>query len=126
MAAPNPNLTDYLYHYKARVWEVHDGDTIKVDWDLGRRTTADEVIRFSRINAFELKDEGGPEARKFVADRIENKTVILKTELDTRGKTKYGGFDRFLAEVFYETEDGWINLNDELLEAGHAVMYKRK
>ena len=56
-------------------------------------------------------------------ERIQDKEVILKTELDTRGMTKYGGFDRFLAEVYYETDDGWINLNDELLEEGLAVIY---
>lgn len=120
------DLENSLYHYKAYVFEVTDGDTFKVDWDLGRRTTADEIIRFSRINAIELKDDGGEAAKQFVIERVLNKTIILKTELDKRGKTKYGGFDRFLAEVYYYTEEGWINLNDELLEAGLAVMYKRK
>lgn len=125
MPTPIKSLDQSLYHYKAHVRTVTDGDTIKVDWDLGRRTSADEVIRFSRINAFELKAEGGPEAKQFVVDRIADKDVILKTELDKQGKTKYGGFDRFLAEVYYETEEGWINLNDELLEAGLAVIYKK-
>lgn len=125
MPTPIKELSESLYHYKAKVLSVTDGDTIKVEWDLGRRTSAKEVIRFSRINAFELKAEGGPEAKQFVVDRIDGKTVILKTELDTQGLTKYGGFDRFLAEVFYETEEGWINLNDELLEEGHAVIYKK-
>ena len=125
MPQPIPNLEDSLYHYKAMVWTVTDADTIKVDWDLGRRTFGDETIRFSRINALELKHPLGKEAKKYVEDRILGKEVILKTELDTRGKTKYESFSRFLAEVYYKTDEGWINLNDELLEVGYAVLYKR-
>ena len=121
----NATLNEALFHYKAHVWQVTDGDTIKVHWDLGRRTFADEVIRFSRINAYEMKTDKGKEAKQFVLDRIMDKDVILKTELDSRGMTKYGGFDRFLAEVFYETDEGWINLNDELLENELAVIYKK-
>ena len=124
MVVPLPHLKESLFHYRAKVWKVTDGDTIKVKWDLGRRTFADEVIRFSRINAYELNTDKGKEARQFVMERIQDKEVILKTELDTQGMTKYGGFDRFLAEVYYETEEGWINLNDELLEEGLAVIYQ--
>ena len=125
MANPLPHLRESLYHYRAKVWQVTDGDTIKVKWDLGRRTFADEIIRFSRINAYELKTEKGKQAKQFVSDRIKDKEVILKTELDKRGMTKYGGFDRFLAEVYYLTDEGWINLNDELLEEGLAVIYQK-
>ena len=125
MTTPLPRLNESLYYYRAKVWQVTDGDTVKVRWDLGRRTFADEVIRFSRINAYELKTDKGKEAKQFVVDRIQDKEVILKTELDKRGMTKYGGFDRFLAEVYYETDKGWINLNDELLEEGLAIIYKK-
>lgn len=120
-----PELLNYLYHYKAFCWEVTDGDTIKIDWDLGRRTKGDEIIRFSRINAIELNDDGGKAAKQFVVDRVLNKKIIIKTELDRRELTKYGGFNRFLAEIFYYNEEagGWVNLNDELLNEGLAVMY---
>ena len=122
---PIPNLDEQLYYYKATVWTVTDADTIKVDWDLGRRTFGDEVIRFSRINAVELKHPLGQEAKKYVEDRILGKQVILHTELDKRGMTKYESFSRFLAEVYYQTDEGCINLNDELLEKGYAVLYKK-
>ena len=124
MPSPIPTLERFLYHYKAFCWEVTDGDTIKVYWDLGRRTLGDETIRFSRINAIEKRAPGGMEAKKFVEDRILGKDIIIQTELDTRDKTKYGGFGRFLAEIYYEADEGWINLNDELLEQGFAVYYK--
>lgn len=125
MPKPIPNLEERLYHYKATVWTVTDADTFKVDWDLGRRTFGDEIIRFSRINAVELNHPLGKEAKKYVEDRVLGKTVILHTELDKRGMTKYESFSRFLAEVYYETDEGWINLNDELLEKGYATLYKR-
>lgn len=124
MPTPIPKLERFLYHYRAFCWSVTDADTIKVYWDLGRRTIGDEIIRFSRINAIEKKDAGGAEATKYVEERILGKNIIIQTELDTRNKTKYGGFNRFLAEVYYETEEGWINLNDELLEQGFATYYK--
>lgn len=125
MPIPILKLEDYLFYYKAYVLDVTDGDTIKVDWDLGRRTAAPkEIIRFSRIDAIELNADGGITAKWFVRERILNQTVILKTELDRDSLTKYGGFNRFLAEVFYKTPEGWINLNDELLEAGLAGYYK--
>lgn len=121
-----PDLLNYLYHYKAYCWEVTDGDTIKIDWDLGRRTKGDEIIRFSRINAIELNDDKGDTAKQFVIDRILDKKIIIKTELDKRELTKYGGFNRFLAEIFYFNEEagGWVNLNDELLNEGLAVIYR--
>ena len=49
----------------------------------------------------------------------------MKTELDKRGLTKYESFSRFLAEIYYQTDEGWINLNDDLLEKGYAVLYKK-
>lgn len=52
-----------LYHYKAKVVSVYDGDTFTVDIDLGLHTWINgEKIRLNRINAPELrgneKDKG--------------------------------------------------------------------
>lgn len=120
-----PDLENYLYHYKAYVYEVTDADTVKVNWDLGRRTAAqDEILRFSVINAIEIRNPGGKEAKKFVEDRILHKDVIIKTEQDKKGRDAYGGFNRFLAMIYYKDERGWVNLNEELLEKGYAVIYE--
>lgn len=51
--APSPESS--LYHYRAIVKEVHDGDTITVDIDLGFHTWIhDEHIRLAQINAPEV------------------------------------------------------------------------
>ena len=45
-----------LYHYKAKVVNVYDGDTCNVDIDLGLHTwIKGEKIRLTRINAPELR-----------------------------------------------------------------------
>lgn len=43
-----------MYDYKARVLEVHDGDTIKVDIDLGFHLHFKTDLRLEYINAPEL------------------------------------------------------------------------
>jgi micrococcal nuclease len=46
-----------LYHYKARVVDVYDGDTCTVDIDLGLSTWIHgEKLRLYRINAPEVKN----------------------------------------------------------------------
>lgn len=124
MPIPILSLEESLYHYRAHVYEVTDGDTIKIRWDFGRRTFGDEIIRFSRVDAIEKKDPRGEEAKQYVKERILDKTIIIRTEQDKKGMDKYGGFNRFLGEIYYETPEGWINLNDELLEKGFAKYYK--
>lgn len=45
-----------LYHYKAKIVEVYDGDTCTIDIDLGLHTwIKGEKIRLTRINAPELR-----------------------------------------------------------------------
>ena len=47
-----------LYHYKAFVTQVYDGDTVTVDIDLGLHTwMKGEKLRLYRINAPELRGE---------------------------------------------------------------------
>lgn len=54
-----------LYKYCAKVMSVYDGDTIRVDIDLGLKTwIKNESIRLNRINAPEGKILGGNLARK--------------------------------------------------------------
>lgn len=56
-----------LYHYKAKVVSVYEGDTFTIDIDLGLHTwIRGEKIRLSRINAPELK---GKERTKGLASR---------------------------------------------------------
>jgi micrococcal nuclease len=117
-----------MYEYMAKVISVYDGDTIRVDIDLGFNIIMrNQAIRLLGINTPEVRGEERPQgivARDFVRERIMDKTVMLRTFKDTTGK--YG---RWLAEVFYRKEgvvvaadqlDALTNLNEELLAAGLA------
>ena len=105
-----------MYVYKARVLSAYDGDTIRVDCDLGFGFHKKNMpLRLSRINAPEMRGDTkvqGRAARDFLREKILEQHVTIKTEKDTKGK--YG---RYLADVFL----GPININDLMVEEGHAV-----
>jgi micrococcal nuclease len=116
-----PEMDSGLYNYKAIVRSVYDGDTCKVDIDLGLHTWIhDETIRLFRINAPEIR---GPErpagllSRDFLQQQIEGKEVMIHTEKDEKGK--YG---RYLGDIWFKDDAGtWININDLLVQKGFAV-----
>jgi micrococcal nuclease len=109
-----------LYHYTARVQSVYDGDTCRVDIDLGLGTwILNEKLRLVRINAPEVTGKekaAGLASRDYLRDLIDGKQIIIETVKDKRGK--YG---RYLAEVWIERNGGWANVNDLLVNSGHAV-----
>jgi len=117
-------MEDQLYNYRARVVSVYDGDTIRVDIDLGLKTWVhNEPLRLSRINAPEVRGEERPEglnARDFLREKILNKDVIIETLKDEKGK--YG---RYLAEIWLKDDsEDYVNINDLMVEEGHAI-YKQ-
>lgn len=113
-----------LYHYKAKIVEVYDGDTCTIDIDLGLHTwIKGEKIRLTRINAPELRGTErtkGLKSRDFLRSLILNKEVFIETIKDK--KEKYG---RYLAEVWLENDKGkFININDEMVKNGFAKYQK--
>lgn len=113
-------MEERLFFYKAKVRSVYDGDTIRVDIDLGMSITFNnESVRLSRINSPEVRGKERAEgliARDYLRDRIDDKDIILQTEKDKKGK--YG---RFLAEIWIKDDDTFVNINDELVSKGLAV-----
>ena len=89
---------------EGRCLRVSDGDTITIAAE-GRK----EKVRLIGIDAPELRQEGGPEARQYLAKRILNRRVKVEGETCDR----YG---RLLGTVYH------INLS--LLREGHAWDYK--
>jgi len=120
-AAPkSAELEATLYHYRAVVTAVHDGDTCTVDIDLGLcMWVRGEKVRLHRINAPELSGEGKPEgqaAREALRALVLGKAVVLQTFKDRR--EKYG---RYLGELWLEQEGAAaLNVNDALVQSGHA------
>lgn len=115
----NPMNENRLYHYRAQVVSVYDGDTVRADIDLGLSIfVRDEPLRLSRINAPEIRGSERPAgllARDYLARRIQGREVLLQTEKDN--KEKYG---RYLAEIWLPEDGGYVNINDELVARGLA------
>ena len=109
-----------LYHYTAHVLSVYDGDTCRVDIDLGLGIwIRNEKLRLARINAPEVTGDTkalGLTSRDALRALIDGKEIIIETIKDKRGK--YG---RYLAEIWLPQNDGFININDELVTQGQAV-----
>ena len=112
-----------LFHYKATVDRVIDGDTIDVVLDLGFDISYRGRIRFQGINAPEsrtrdaVEKQAGLAAKRYVEDWINGheKRVIIQTSLDDRGK-----FGRILGRIL---NDEGECLNDEMVSLGHATPY---
>jgi len=113
-----------MYEYKAKVIDVYDADTMRVDIDLGFGVwIKNQVIRWLKIDAWEVRGEErdmGILARDRVRELILDKEVILKTYKDEKGK--YG---RWLAEVYLPgVALEWENsINQQLINEGHAEPY---
>ena len=110
-----------LFHYRAVVQSVYDGDTCTVDIDLGLHSWLHgEKIRLSRINAPEVRGEERPAgllSRDFLRSQIDGKPVLVQTLKDKKGK--YG---RYLGEIWLESPSGeLVNVNDRMVTEGFAV-----
>lgn len=79
-----------LYHYRALVVRVIDGDTIVVDMDLGLRIWArNQHIRFYQVNAPEGRTPEGKQARAWLTEQLPAGTEILLRTIRDEAE-KYG------------------------------------
>lgn len=112
-----------MYHYKAKVERIVDGDTIDVVIDLGFKITTFQRIRLAKINTpetFNVKKDSeeyfkGLTSKQYVEQRIaaNNNEIELETEKVTE---KYG---RYIGTIWLA--DSKTSLNDELVEKGFAL-----
>lgn len=106
------------YTYRANVISVHDGDTVRIDVDLGFRLSADLGVRLNGINARELKDPGGKEARDHLLGLCPIGSEVLFRSL---GEDKYGG--RWLGVL--TLEDG-RDVATQMIRDGYAAPWDGK
>jgi micrococcal nuclease len=117
-----------LFHYKAKVTRVVDGDTIDCLIDMGFDLHNKQRVRFYGVNTPETrtrdKEEkiAGLAAKEYVKAILKEggNNCVIETRLDKKGK-----FGRTLGVIYV---DG-LNLNSALVKDGHAVRYyggKRK
>jgi endonuclease YncB( thermonuclease family) len=105
-----------MFEYKATVDKVVDGDTIDVTLDLGFRIYFKERLRLDLIDAPEMNQPGGREAKAYV-EQVLPLGSACTVQTYKNPKDKYG---RWLAVV--TLPDGRI-LNDEMIYNGHAKRY---
>jgi endonuclease YncB( thermonuclease family) len=102
-----------------------DGDTIQVNltWvnplTSGVHTGSGQKVRFSGgIDAPEIGNEGGEEAKNFVRDLCWRGTEVF-LDLDNLSDTPYHDVHGRLLGVVYVKKNGkWVNVNAELLRWG--------
>ncbi|URG13535.1 putative thermostable nuclease [Staphylococcus phage CUB-EPI_14] len=107
------SIEDSLYYFKAKCYEVIDGDTAKFMIDVGFDTYRDKRVRFLNIDTPERGQDNYKEATDFVKERILNKEVIIRTY-------KADNFGRYLGEIWYydEKHDKYRLLSNDLLDNG--------
>lgn len=106
-----------LYNYKAHVIKVIDGDTVKLDIDLGFRVHWTSNCRIAGIDSPEMGSEKGEAAKEFLKSLLpEGKQIVIKSlKLD-----KYG---RPVFDSEWESGNVLFILSQEIIKAGHAVKY---
>lgn len=112
-----------LYTYKVKLVKVYDGDTIRASLDLGFSIDFGGVdgkghsFRLARINTPEIRGEEreeGLKSKEALVEILEGKDILLKS---VKKPDKYG---RYIAELFIEDADEWVNVNDLLVHQGFA------
>lgn len=108
-------MTTWTYPCLIKSWV--DGDTARVDLDLGFRVHWQGNARIIGIDAPELRDPGGPEAKAF-AEQIAppGLTYIATSE-------KMDNFGRPLISL--QLVDGY-SFSETMLHNGYAVPYARQ
>lgn len=95
-----------MYAYNATVVEVRDGDSIKVDIDLGFNLDYRTIIRLAGCNARELGHPGGIEARDNLRGILAPGDEVI---LHTIKPDKFQG--RYDADVYFDDRTSGANLD---------------
>ena len=107
--------------YQCELIKVVDGDTIDCYIDLGFNLKTKKRIRYMGIDTWESRTRDLDEKKKGLAAKARNKELLEAGvfKLKSFGTGKFG---RVLGEIFV-SHDGWVSVNDILIEEGHAYNY---
>lgn len=114
-------MTKFEYWYKATVLSIHDGDTMTLRLDMGRRIYIEDSIRLYRINAPELSQAGGKEARDYLRVLCPNLSEV-RVQTYKNQQDKYG---RWLGDIYIDSAETPYGtcVNDILVSTGHAQYF---
>ena len=116
------------YIYKGKLDRVIDGDTVDAMIDLGFNTWVKRRIRFHGIDTWECRTRNLEEKKKGLAAKERTKELLTEVtnkpgyfRIKSHGVGKYG---RVLGELFIkDIQNNQININETLIEEGHAYSY---
>ncbi len=101
-----------MYNYAARYVRAVDGDTAGLDLDLGfYQWRLGRTYRLARIDAPELRNEGGSAARDALAVLLSGARTILAST------ARADSFDRWIVELYADGQ----SVSDALVAGGHAT-----
>ncbi len=111
--------TSDLFTYRAEVIRVVDGDTLWMKIYLRPRHWLKEKLRLRGLDCPEMDTPEGQAAKRYVQALVNQASSVTITT------TKPDKYDRYLSDIFLETDAGALSaglfLNNLLLENGHAV-----
>ena len=109
------------FYYNCTLVRVIDGDTIDVDIDLGFSVWVRKRVRLVNIDTWESRTRDKEEKKKGLAAKARLKELIKENKnqfiIISHGLGKFG---RVLGEIFLDDDR---NVNDILIEEGHAYEY---
>jgi hypothetical protein len=106
-----------IYRYRATIVSIHDGDTLTVDLDMGRHIWSRGVKhRIKGINARELKDPGGLEAKANLQALL---PVGLVVDFDSLNPYKYG--DEYMCDITLTLPTGLLGIPGRGWLSAHLI-----
>lgn len=106
-----------MYEYEAKIVDVYDGDTFTFYIDLGFDIWVKSKIRLRGVDTPEVRGDEkifGKEVRDYVRELILDKFVRIVVY-------KKGKYGRYIADVFYEDDEGVeFNLAEHLITLNYA------
>ena len=117
-----------MYNYKIELLKVVDGDTIDAEIDLGFDIKVKKRVRFMGINAPESRTKDLEEKARGLAAKDRVKQLLEGCNNITLNSHGVGKFGRCLGEIMLDMVDGQekltlVNLNELLINEGHAIQY---
>ncbi len=119
-------LPAHQWLYPAKLLRIVDGDSIVVRLDMGLRIYRDEAIRLLGVDTPEVRGltrEAGLAAADFVRVWMAESSAILDDFPLLIATSRADSFGRWLGDVFRKSDGR--NLTDDLIAAGHGVVWQR-
>lgn len=115
-------MGQYKWTCHAKVVEVVDGDTLKLDLDLGFHLTLRSRVRIIGINAPEMTTPEGVAAKAFAETvvSIGDDVMFHSSTLDKWGRP-LGTVSITTPNKLRPEDDGLRDFGQAMLDAGHAV-----